>query len=352
MGDSVRTTQLVTARKIPATWLSFWAGAGTLLALHRLALPFGALSPVHAMGERSQFFSWLFCSAFALFVLWQERRRLRIAPISPSWTGLPILLFALLMLVFGVLGVELFTARSSLLILVAGLVVLFYGWNMFRAVLFPWAFSFLMIPLPAIILQRFTFPLQLFASKLSAWSLALVGIPVLLEGNVIHLPHISLEVAEACSGMRSLVSLLTLAIMYGYLIENRNWVRVVLACSAVPIAIAANVFRIFGTGLLGELWDPDKAQGFFHEFQGWLVFVISLSLLFAVHRLINLIWKPEAGAQGPTTKRPITKKSHRNLRSSTRLRRFRLATRTGRFASSSQPCFCWQRPCCFRPVPR
>ncbi len=300
MGDSVRTTQLVAARKIPAAWLPVCVGAGTLLALI-VWLYHSVLYHLFMQWVKDPNFSHgFFVPAFALFILWQERRRLQSTPISPSWTGLPLVVFGLLMLVFGVLGVELFTSRSSLLVLIAGLIVLFCGWAMFRAVLFPWAFSFLMIPLPAIILQRFTFPLQLFASKLAAWSLALVGIPVLLEGNVIILPHISLEVAEACSGMRSLVSLLTLAIMYGYLIENRNWVRVALACSAVPIAIAANVFRIFGTGLLGELWDPDKAQGFFHEFQGWLVFVISLSLLFAVHRLISLIWKPEPARKEPS----------------------------------------------------
>ena len=127
-----------------------------------------------------------------------------------------------------------------------------------------------------------------------------VGIPVLREGNVIVLASLSLEVAEACSGIRSLVSLVTLAIIYGYVVERRNWVRVLLACSAVPIAVIANVFRIFGTGLLGQLWDPDKAQGFFHEFQGWLVFVVSLLLLFAFHRLVNWIWKP-----APSTNRPV-----------------------------------------------
>src|ERR1019366_1551692 len=150
----------------------------------------------------------------------------------------------------------------------------------------------LMIPLPSLILQKFTFPLQMLPSKLSTLILQLVGVPALREGNVIHLPYMSLEVAEACSGIRSLLSLLTLAIIYGYLMEKRIWVRVALACSAVPIAVVANGLRIFGTGIVGEYWDPDKAQGFFHEFQGWLIFVVTLILLFAVHRLINLIWKP------------------------------------------------------------
>jgi exosortase D (VPLPA-CTERM-specific) len=177
---------------------------------------------------------------------------------------------------------------------------LFRGWPLFRAVLFPWAFLFLMVPLPAIILQHFTFPLQILASKLATWCLQAVGIPALRDGNLIQLPSITLEVAEACSGIRSLVSLITLAIIYGYLTEDRSWVRVLLACAAVPIAVLANIFRIFGTGLVGQLWDPNKAQGFFHEFQGWLVFVVSLMLLFGLHRLINLIWKPSPTAAPPT----------------------------------------------------
>jgi len=234
----------------------------------------------------------IFVPAFALFVLWQQRANLRAIRSSPSWTGLPIIVVALVMLVVGVLGVELFTARSSLLILLAGLVVLFLGWKFFRAVLFPWAFLFLMVPLPNLILQRFTFPLQILASRVSTKMLEIAGIPVYREGNVINLAAMPLEVVEACSGIRSLLSLLTLAIIYGYLMEKRMWVRVALACSAVPIAVAANAFRIFGTGVLVQYWDPDKAEGFFHLFQGWLIFVVSLLLLFALHALINLIWRP------------------------------------------------------------
>ena len=235
-----------------------------------------------------------FVPAFAIYVIWQDRKKLKSIVSAPSWAGLPVIVFALLMLVLGVLGVELFTSRLSILVLLAGLIILFRGWRCFRALMFPWAFLFLMIPLPNLILQRFTFPLQILASKLSTFLLELAGVPVLREGNIIHLARMSLEVVEACSGIRSLLSLLTLAIIYGYLLEKRNWVRVALACSAVPIAVAANGFRIFGTGLLVQYWDPDKAEGFFHAFQGWLIFVVSLVLLFTFHGLINLIWKPGA----------------------------------------------------------
>jgi len=232
----------------------------------------------------------MFVPLFALFVLWQDRNKLRAIPSAPSWAGVPLVVVSLLVLVLGVLGADIFLPRVSLLMLLAGLIILFQGWTLFRAVLFPWAFLILMIPPPTLIMQHVTFPLQLLAARLSTALLELVNVPVLREGNVIKLASMPLDVAEACSGIRSLLSLVTLSIIYGYLMETRIWARVLLVCSAVPIAVAANGFRIFGTGLLVQYWDPDKAAGFFHEFSGWLIFVVALVMLFAVHRLISLIW--------------------------------------------------------------
>ena len=235
-----------------------------------------------------------FVPAFALFALWQDRPRLASIHWLPSSWGLLILAFALCVLVVGVLGAELFLSRVSLLLLVAGLVVFFMGWNYFRAVLFPWAFLILMIPIPAIIFNQITFPLQILASKVAATVLPLAGVPVLREGNVINLPAMPLEVAEACSGIRSLLSLATLAIIYGYLMETRQSVRVVLALASVPIAVAANSLRIVGTGLLVQYWDPEKAEGFFHVFSGWLIFVVSLVMLFLLHQLLRVGRREEA----------------------------------------------------------
>jgi len=229
-----------------------------------------------------------FVPLFSAFVLWQERARLaRITP-RPSWFGLPVIAVGLCILILGQLGAELFLARFSLLVLLAGVVILFLGWEFFRAVLFPWAFLILMIPIPSIAFNQITFPLQIQASKVAAHTLPLLGVPILREGNVIQLPAMSLEVAEACSGIRSLMSLATLAIIYGYLAETRLWVRWVLALASVPIAVVANSIRIIGTGLLVQYWDPDKAEGYFHASWGWIIFVISLALLYAVHRLIRL----------------------------------------------------------------
>ena len=227
-----------------------------------------------------------FVPAFSLFVLWQDRDRLAREPRDPSSWGLLIVVFALVVLVAGVLGAELFLSRVSLLLLIAGLVIFLRGRHWFRAVLFPWAFLFLMIPIPEIVFSQITFPLQILASKVAALLLPLLGVPVLREGNVINLPAMPLEVVEACSGIRSLLSLVTLAIIYGYLVETRTWARVALALASIPIAVTANSLRIVGTGLLVQYWDPDKAEGFFHTFSGWLIFVVALAMLFLFHRLL------------------------------------------------------------------
>jgi exosortase len=237
-----------------------------------------------------------FVPVFAAYVVWQERARFAAMAPKPSWAGLVIVAVALSTLIVGVLGAELFLSRVSLLFLIAGLVVLFLGWQYQKAILFPWLFLLLMIPIPVIIFNQVTFPLQLLASKLASTTLAALGVPVLREGNVIQLPAMPLEVAEACSGIRSLLSLTTLAIIYGYVAEKRIGVRWLLAVASIPIAVAANALRIVGTGLLVQYWDPDKAEGFFHAFSGWLIFVVSLLLLFGLHRLALLIWPEKRGA--------------------------------------------------------
>jgi exosortase len=225
-----------------------------------------------------------FVPVFAAFVVWQNRTRLRAIQPKPSMWGLPVIVISLAMLLVGTFGAELFLSRVSFILLIGGAVIFFVGWAMLRAVLFPLCFLVLMIPIPAIVFSQITLPLQMLASKLAAGTLPICGVPVLREGNIINLPAMPLEVAQASSGIRSLMSLTTLAIMYGYLVEPRVWVRVALALASIPIAVAANGLRIVGTGLIVQYWDPEKAEGFFHLFSGWLVFVFSLLMLFALHR--------------------------------------------------------------------
>ncbi|MGH9358200.1 MAG: exosortase A [Terriglobia bacterium] len=228
-----------------------------------------------------------FVPAFSAFVIWKNRKRLAAIKPKPSWTGLLIMAAGLALLIFGVLAAVLFLSRVSLIFLIAGIVIYFRGWKFFKGVLFPWAFLFLMIPPPTLIMNLVTIPLQFMASGLATGFLRFAGVPVLQNGNVIQLPNMALEVVEACSGIRSLVSLGTLAIIYGYLLESSISIRVILVALAVPIAVLANGLRIMGTGLTGMYWDPSKAQGFFHEFSGWVIFILSLIALFIAHAILK-----------------------------------------------------------------
>jgi exosortase len=225
---------------------------------------------------------------FAAYLVWVNRKTLRNTAIAPSWNGVALVVLGLVVLLLGVYGAELFLSRISLVILLAGLVLSFGGWELLKELRFPLLVLILAIPIPAIIFNEITFPLQILATKLASALLPLFGVPVLREGNIIELSAMKLEVAEACSGIRSLVSLFTLAIFYGYFLEKSSLRRTFLAVASIPIAIAANAVRILGTGLCVQYWDPDKAMGFFHEFSGWVMFLVSLGCLFIVHRTMGL----------------------------------------------------------------
>lgn len=233
---------------------------------------------------------------FSLFLLWDKRKKIAATAVQPSWAGVPIVALGLITLIFGVYGVDLFTSRISFVILLSGLIWTFLGRAMLRQLCFPVLVLLLAIPFPAIIFNQITFPLQLLASKLASTILPLLGVPTLQEGNVIQLPVMKLEVAEACSGIRSLMSLFTLAVFYGYFLERTTRRRLILALASIPIAVAANAIRIVGTGLCVQYWDPAKALGFFHEFSGWVMFVISLGCLYLIHRFMRLVAPPKEKA--------------------------------------------------------
>ncbi len=224
---------------------------------------------------------------FSGYVVWRQREQWRKTESKPANFGLLVMVGAVVLLLAGSLGAELFTSRVSLLALLAGMILFLAGWKMLRTVSFPLAFLLLMIPIPVIIYNQITFPLQLLASRFATFWLEVVQVPVLREGNVLILPNYSLEVVEACSGIRSLMTLITLAIAYGYLLEPRRWVRYALVILMIPIAIVSNAIRIMGTGVLTYRFGPKAAEGFFHEFSGWVIFLAALILMFASHAILK-----------------------------------------------------------------
>jgi exosortase len=226
---------------------------------------------------------------FAVYLVWSARTTLCRTELRPMWSGVAIVAAGLAILVLGVFGAELFLSRISLLIVLTGLILSFGGRKLLAELRFPLLILLLAIPIPAIIYSQITLPLQTLAARAAGALLPLFAVPVLREGHVIVLPSMKLEVAQACSGIRSLMSLLTISILYGYFLERSLWTRTMLALVTVPIAIAANCLRIVGTGICVQYWDPDEALGFFHEFSGWVIFLVSLLCLYLVHRCMSLL---------------------------------------------------------------
>ncbi len=267
-------------------WQTWLGVAATLLLLVGIYWRVG-IKLFHDWMDYPEYSHGLLIPFFIAYLLWDRRRQLRDTPVQSVWAGIPLVAFGLFVLLLGIFGAELFLSRVSFVLIVAGLTWTLFGWSMLQRVTFFLFVLFLAIPLPVLLLNHITFPLQLFASKVASGLLPLAGVPVLREGNVITLPAMPLEVAEACSGIRSLMSLFTVAVIYGALMERRISLRVLLALASVPIAIVANVARIVGTGLCVQYWDPDKALGFFHEFSGWLMFLVSLACLYLVHQALT-----------------------------------------------------------------
>lgn len=215
-------------------------------------------------------------SAYFVYLKWPTLKTL---PVVPSNLGLPVIAGSLLLLVFGFAGTEYYTMRSSLVFLLAGIVLYWFGWQVFRALALPLGFLLFMVPLPYIVYDALAFPLKLFVTQASVASLKALGVAVVREGNIIMFPQTVLEVADACSGLRSLMSLLALAVAYAF-VSQQSWVkRLLLVLSAVPIAIMTNMFRVIATGFLAQYYGAAVAEGFFHEFAGFVVFAIAMVLL-------------------------------------------------------------------------
>lgn len=226
------------------------------------------------------------------YLIWARRDKLRQIPRAPSAWGMVIVLFSLAVLFLGSLGAELSLARLSFIGCICGLVVYFAGSKMLRAMAFPIAFLLFAVPMPVLIYNEIVFPLQFIASKFATRTLEILNLfPIMREGNVLILPGIRLEVVEACSGIRSLMSLLALAAGYGYVVERSVPVRWFMVAAMVPLAIVSNGMRIMITAIMAHYIGPQAAEGFMHEFSGWVIFVVATILFLLLHSLITYIRK-------------------------------------------------------------
>jgi exosortase len=237
-------------------------------------------------GSDSDMGHGFFVPVIAGYIVWQKRNQLVAIKPQPNWWGLAVVMIGAVQLIVGTLGVELFLSRTSFVIVLIGAVWLLGGNLILKKLAFPLFLLFFMVPIDAVIYNQITFPLQLLASRLADGALTLMAVPVLREGNILELPNQRLSVVEACSGIRSLLSLTFLSLVYGYFFERKTWIRVVLFFSTVPIAIVANSSRVTITGVLTQV-KPDAAEGFFHEAEGWVIFMVALGILILFHQLVK-----------------------------------------------------------------
>jgi len=231
-----------------------------------------------------------FVPIVAGYIAWTRRDALLRIEWKPVWWGLGLLVWAAGQAYLGLLGAELFLQRTAFLMSLLGLLLVLGGTALVRELLFPLLLLPFMIPLPTVIYNQITFPLQLFASAVAEKSLELLNVPVIRDGNILELASQKLSVAEACSGIRSLLSLSFLSLVYAYFFDRKVWMRWVLLIATVPIAIIANSARVTITGLFSEI-DPSLAEGFFHEAEGWVIFVVALAMMVVVHLLINFVYR-------------------------------------------------------------
>ena len=227
-----------------------------------------------------------FVPAVALFIAWQRRDRILALERRPAWWGLAVMALGALQGYVGVLGAELYLQRTSFIVTLVGLLLVVGGTALVRELVFPLLLLPFMVPIPAILYNQITFPLQLFASQVAEFALGLVGIPVLRDGNVLELASQNLSVVEACSGIRSLLSLTFLSLVYSYFFDKHVWMRWVLLVLTIPIAILANSGRVTITGILSEV-NPELARGFFHSLEGWIIFLIAMAMLVATHAVLR-----------------------------------------------------------------
>jgi len=227
-----------------------------------------------------------FVPLVAGYAAWLNRERILAAPVKPCWPALALVIWGFCQMVLGFVGADFFLARTAFLVSIVGVVWTVAGTAVVRALAFPLFVLVFMIRIPLFIYQQITFPLQEIASSVASRTLELIGIPVLRDGNILQLASKRLEVVEACSGIRSLLSLTFLSVAYGYLFERRIWMRVLLFIATVPIAIVANAGRVTLTGILTE-YKPEIAEGAYHAFEGWVIFMVELVVLLGAHRLFT-----------------------------------------------------------------
>ncbi len=282
LSDQVANTEAAPPAPSPVPWVKIAWFMGLLIVCYLPALT----RLVNQWMNDEDMGHGFFVPIVAGYIAWLNREKLVAMDWRGSNFGLVIIALGAFQLMIGTLGAELFLQRTAFIESLVGVVLYLGGWQVLKELAFPLFLTVFMIPLPSIIYNQITFPLQLFASAVAENALSLLGIPVLREGNVLELASQKLSVVEACSGIRSLLSLTFLSLVYGFFFDKKQWMRWVLLGATIPIAIVANASRVTITGIISEI-NTEFANGFFHILEGWVIFMVALGLLVGFHKLVN-----------------------------------------------------------------
>ncbi len=279
----------MTAMRIPLSESLYRYRFDLLLVLMLLVVVYGTIVPEMAVQwyQDDNYSHGFLVPLIAGYFLYQRFGELKTAPVQPANMGLVVIIIALVQLIIGSLASEYFTLRSSLVVLLAGITLYFFGTQAFKTARFPILYLLFMVPLPYIVYDALTFPLKLFVTRLSVGIMKFMGLVVIREGNIIMFPSITLEVADACSGIRSLMSLLAISTAYAFLMQASSIKRWIVIVSALPLALFTNTLRVVVTGILSNYAGAAAAKGFFHEFAGMAVFALAIGLLLAIGILVR-----------------------------------------------------------------
>lgn len=272
---NIKPPDSLTVWKMP---LFFW-GVLFLAAIIMSTIFYDGLAFMVKWWERDEYSHGYLIPFITAFLIWQKKDELEQVPFKGSWVGVLLVLFGALVFFIGELSSLYTIIQYGFLIVLYGVALSFMGWRAFRVILVPLLILAFMIPLPNFIYNNLSSDLQLISSQIGVAFIRLFGISVYLEGNVIDLGTYKLQVVEACSGLRYLFPLMTLGFIAAYFFKEAFWKRAVIFLSSIPITILMNSFRIGAIGVMVEYWGQSMAEGFLHDFEGWIIFMACTAIL-------------------------------------------------------------------------
>lgn len=265
----------------PLPWLQIGWFTGLLLALY-----FSVFQPmVDEWSTQEEMGHGFFVPVLSAYIVWLKRAELAATPVKTFWPAILLVFWGFAQTLIGIRGAEFSVSRTGVFLSIIGVIWTLCGTEILKKLALPLFLLLFAIRIPLFIYSQITQPLQMFASQVAEVVLSGIGIPCLRNGNVLELPNARLQVVEACSGIRSLISLTFLSVVYGYFFERRMWLRIALFFLTIPIAIIANAGRVTITGILYQ-YKREWAEGVYHTMEGWVIFMVALAVLIAVHGAI------------------------------------------------------------------